>query len=238
MKILLPSTQYSYRNGLAELSDDTLKIQRCSEFFNVMYDLTYHIRGKTRCYYCGGEFYYGQEDIQHLNRNSKSGSQSKAFIHPSKITLDHKFPTCVGGPTLPDNLVPCCKNCNNRKTFLTEEEYRFFLALPKSKRKEYQQDVLKYRYFQLKWHGIMIPQEWFTYGSISDITVNISLDMPVHKKYAKISEYYSTYHRLPAPIIVDSDYYLLDGFAKLLFAKNNGIKNLPIIWLENVKYVR
>ena len=239
MKILLPSSDnYSYRNGLATLSDGILRIQKCCEFSNIMYDFTYAIYGKTHCYYCGAEFYYGNEELENVNRSSKKNSSGKSFLSPAKITLDHMYPTSVGGPTIPNNLIPCCKNCNNRKSFLTEEEYNFFLSLPKSKRREYQQDVSKYRYFQLKWHGIMIPQEWFTYGSIRDISVNISLDLPIHKKYAKISEYYNTYGHLPAPLVVDSNFYLLDGFARLLFAKNNSLKNIPIICLENVQYVR
>ncbi len=41
---------------------------------------------------------------------------------PSELTLDHVFPRSRGGHSNWDNLVACCKRCNNRKGNLTPEE--------------------------------------------------------------------------------------------------------------------
>jgi len=49
------------------------------------------LRDKHTCQYCGKE--YKSEDL----------------------TVDHVVPRAIGGPTAWDNVVACCKRCNNRK---------------------------------------------------------------------------------------------------------------------------
>ena len=56
-----------------------------------------------RCWYCG--------DV--LTRASRS--------------IDHVVPQCAGGGHQKENLVPCCKRCNNEKDCRTVEGYRRFL---------------------------------------------------------------------------------------------------------------
>ena len=41
---------------------------------------------------------------------------------PADLTLDHVLPRSRGGPSNWDNLVACCKRCNNRKGSATPEE--------------------------------------------------------------------------------------------------------------------
>ncbi|HOW83505.1 MAG TPA: HNH endonuclease signature motif containing protein [Spirochaetota bacterium] len=59
-----------------------------------------------KCHYCGGTF------------------------HPSELTMDHKIPLARGGHSDKINLVPACKECNNKKKYMlpTEwDEYMEFL---------------------------------------------------------------------------------------------------------------
>lgn len=43
-------------------------------------------------------------------------------FNPAELTLDHVFPRSRGGHSNWDNLVACCKRCNNRKGSATPEE--------------------------------------------------------------------------------------------------------------------
>jgi 5-methylcytosine-specific restriction protein A len=53
---------------------------------------------KSICYYCRGNF------------------------EPSELTMDHILPVVRGGKSLKSNCVPCCKECNNDKKYLTPAE--------------------------------------------------------------------------------------------------------------------
>ncbi len=44
------------------------------------------------------------------------------IFSPADLTLDHVHPRSRGGPSNWDNLVACCKRCNNRKGSATPEE--------------------------------------------------------------------------------------------------------------------
>ena len=59
-----------------------------------------------------------------------------------------------------------------------------------------------------------------------------------YKKYAEIERFYETYNRLKKPIIVDRNLKLLGGFISLMFAKEHGIKTVPVIILENVEIIK
>jgi 5-methylcytosine-specific restriction enzyme A len=50
----------------------------------------------------------------------------KAVI-PGELTMDHLIPLAMGGESSKDNLVPSCKDCNNKKKSMMPmewEEYR------------------------------------------------------------------------------------------------------------------
>ena len=51
------------------------------------------------CYYCG----------------AKCG--------PGELTMDHKIPVSRGGRSEKENLVPACKECNNKKKYLLPVEW-------------------------------------------------------------------------------------------------------------------
>ena len=51
--------------------------------------------GRGICHYCHGQF------------------------APEELTMDHVVPLSRGGKSTKGNVVPCCKDCNNRKKYLT-----------------------------------------------------------------------------------------------------------------------
>jgi len=53
---------------------------------------------KGRCHYCGKTF------------------------PPDALTMDHVLPIVRGGKSTKGNVVPCCKQCNNDKKYLTPAE--------------------------------------------------------------------------------------------------------------------
>ncbi len=53
---------------------------------------------KGICHYCGGRFL------------------------PHELTMDHIVPLSRGGRSVKGNVVPCCKECNNRKKYKTPVE--------------------------------------------------------------------------------------------------------------------
>jgi 5-methylcytosine-specific restriction protein A len=55
------------------------------------------------CYYCGGLF------------------------KPMDLTMDHIVPLARGGRSTKDNLVTCCKECNNKKKTLLPIEWEEYM---------------------------------------------------------------------------------------------------------------
>lgn len=60
-------------------------------------------RQSGRCYYCGGSF------------------------APADLTMDHLIPLVRGGRSVKENLVPACKDCNNKKKYLLPTEFQEYL---------------------------------------------------------------------------------------------------------------
>jgi 5-methylcytosine-specific restriction endonuclease McrA len=59
---------------------------------------------KGVCHYCGNRF------------------------APDELTMDHIVPIVRGGKSTRGNLVPACKECNNRKKYLLPVEWEEYLA--------------------------------------------------------------------------------------------------------------
>ncbi len=58
---------------------------------------------KGRCHYCG------------------------KHVPPKELTMDHVVPLIRGGRTSKGNVVPCCKECNNKKKYLLPIEWEDYL---------------------------------------------------------------------------------------------------------------
>lgn len=59
--------------------------------------------GKGQCHYC------------------------KKQVHPKELTMDHVVPIIRGGQTTKGNVVTCCKDCNNKKTYMLPVEWQAYL---------------------------------------------------------------------------------------------------------------
>jgi 5-methylcytosine-specific restriction protein A len=60
-------------------------------------------RSSGVCYYCGRVF------------------------KPTDLTMDHLVPVTRGGKSVQGNLVPACKECNNKKKYLLPTEWEEYL---------------------------------------------------------------------------------------------------------------
>ena len=62
-----------------------------------------NLRGRGQCHYCKRRF-------------------------PAKeLTMDHLIPLSRGGKSLKGNIVPACKDCNNKKKYLLPVEWEEYL---------------------------------------------------------------------------------------------------------------
>jgi 5-methylcytosine-specific restriction protein A len=59
------------------------------------------------CSYCGGKF------------------------KPNDLTMDHLIPIVRGGKSVHGNIVPACKECNNKKKYLLPTEWEEYLVFLK-----------------------------------------------------------------------------------------------------------
>jgi 5-methylcytosine-specific restriction endonuclease McrA len=50
-------------------------------------------------------------------------------VGSKNLTMDHVIPLSRGGKSLKGNIVPCCKECNNRKKYLIPVEWEEYLKL-------------------------------------------------------------------------------------------------------------
>lgn len=210
MKISLPDN-YSYED-IADVKDGILHIHRLNSFNNLMYDLTYHIKDGSKCYYC-----------------------SKPLTR-STSTMDHIYPRDLGGVSIPENLCISCAECNSSKSNMFEDEFWVYLSLPEEKKKKFARQCSEKAHLVKKNQCPAIPKEWMTDEQIDKVLVYFFISENVQsKKYKKIEKFYKKYKRFQRPIIVDKDYKLVNGFNTLLYAKNNNINVVPTIVLENVQ---
>jgi len=51
----------------------------------------------------------------------------KQKFKPNELTMDHIVPIVRGGKTAKGNVVPCCKECNNKKKYMLPIEWQEYL---------------------------------------------------------------------------------------------------------------
>lgn len=208
----------SKRRGyqLAYIEDGVLKINSYMSFRKVMIEITYMLKGKNRCYYCGKTF------------------------PEEKITVDHFIPLDFGGPTISENLVPVCNACNHKKGNMTFEQYQNYLELAKTgkaKKKKFLKELWKEQEKTRKSKKYLIPEDWIEEKPVNDIILKDDREVRDSKKYDYYEQYYYEYGMIKKPIVVDRNNYLLDGYLSLKVAKNNRLDTIPTIVLENVEVI-
>ena len=211
MIIELPEN-YSYHEQV-KIQNDILQFTPNVGWRELACDIAIAIKGK-RCWYCG------------------------KILDDREITRDHLYPQSLGGLTIPENIAPSCRRCNNYKSNLTEQQYRHILAAPVDERRSIRRKFLVCNEAKKEKKGYVLPKDWITHKRITNILVTFDTDQKYpFRKYGKIEKFYREYKHLPYPIVVDKNNFLLDGFLVLMFAKNNNISSVPAIELENVEVV-
>ena len=199
---------------IAEVNNGTLFIYQLTRFEDLMYELTYELKGRNVCEYCG-----------------------KTFLDED-MTLDHMIPQERGGPTITNNLVPSCKECNSKKSNMTAEQYIHYKGLRESEKKQYLQNFKLYVERMKENELLELQEDWISKKEVSEILVRFDFSQEYKKsKYRKVEKFYKEYGHLPKPILVDRKGFLLDGFISLMFAKDNNLRNLSVMVLENVEVI-
>ena len=218
MNIELPkefSMEDERKGQKAYIENGILKLTRQVNFSILMVEISYQLKGKDKCSYCGKE------------------------VLEEEITIDHMFPVDFGGPTITNNLAPACKECNSEKGNMTVQQYITFLESKSiGLEKDYQRCLKKYQEGIRKKELYQIPNEWITNKEITDIINVIRLtDDYKKKRYRSLEKYYKEYGIIKKPIIIDKNSFLLDGFLTLMVAKNYNAKSVPVIQLDNVETI-
>lgn len=231
MKVALPIFNYVFEDGSAEVKDGILYIYRPGAFKDIMYKLTYVLYGKYECYFCHRKF---------VEPGMWIGGDS---LLTTQTTLDHLAPQEFGGPTITNNMRPSCSHCNNSKGNLYPEEFEEYRKLTliegkegRKARHDFKQRIMviqeERRYGRIE----PLPTEWLTEEFLKNVYVNFWLMEPLGYMYRKQEKFLKKYKRLPKPIIVSSNRFLLDGFNTILLAKYNHILKIDTIILENVVF--
>lgn len=184
------------------------------DFRSIMAELTYELKGRNICGYCVKEFDY------------------------TNITVDHLYPFSLGGPTIPENLIPSCKKCNQEKANLTVEEFFRLKMLPINERENLKKQMKK-EHEEILRKGLPIaPKDFFTEENIGHIIVPLNISDPFHTaNFKSIVNHYKKYKQYKYPIVLDRKNYLIDGFYIVILAKKNNDTHLLATKLENVDVV-
>ena len=232
MKLILPDYDFKLEDGLAEVKDGKLYIYKPGSFKEIMYKLTYIIYGNDECYFCHRK----------LRTNMLELDNSKYF---SQITLDHLIPQDFGGPTITNNLRPACSDCNSSKGNMYPDEFEEYRKFDGKKdkaskvEKRHFKESLRLKQERRRFGEIeSVNEEWYSDEVIRNIYVNFWITEPLGVMYKKQERFFKNYKRLPKPIVISQNRFLLDGFNTILLGKYNfGDKKIKIIILENVYFM-
>ena len=215
MNIQLPEN-FFYSNDwkrLAYVEDGVLYVEGDVNFENLMYSLAYQISGYHECAYCGRK----------LTKETR--------------TLDHIYPRSWGGISIPDNLAPCCANCNSEKNNMNFDQFERWKSLPADERHEMYVKFVKQNEEQMKTE-YLLPYGWVTSFEIAEV-IN-ELDFSTLERFGneKIDLYYELHGYYPRPIVVSANNWVFKGIHILYHAKLHGIKTISCVRLDNVIRVK
>ena len=214
MRIRLPETFiYTNRtkNASAYIKNGILYVKGCVSFEDLMYTMAYMVKGYDKCYYCGCE-------LTDKNR-----------------TLDHMYPRRWGGISIPDNLVPSCKGCNQDKMDMTYEQFMQYrrLKTKKDKDKFYKKCVQDNLNFCKK-SRFVLNNKWLSAYDIQELLRYMKFNKLDEGKSNNLAAYYRNWGQYPHPIIVSSNDWVFKGKHILHHAKGIKRKKVMAVVLENV----
>ncbi len=214
MIIKLPKKFYyttNNSNSVAYVEDGILYIKGNITYEDLMYTLTYTIYGYDTCRYCG----------KPLTLEERS--------------LDHIYPRSWGGVSIPNNLLPCCKKCNQRKADMAPYQYNRWKKLETHvERRKYYKKCHKENSKRAMKGDFILPHKWLVDLDISELFKDMSFNCLEQFKIDKVNEYYELNHQYDHPIVVSSNYWLLKGKHIVNHAMAHNVKIVPAIVLENV----
>lgn len=193
-----------------------LKIDsRQVDWDKTMYALAYKLKKMERCPYCGTE------------------------LRKTNMTIDHMFPRNYGGVSVSNNLIPCCNDCNSTKSNLDVEEFTEWMKKETQEEKDrFRNETIKKKESIRYLKGFILPTKWISYVDINKLQVReFYKSATITSKRMKDNlEYIEKYNHLQRPIIVDRNFWILDGYICYLAAKQSGkFTEVPIVLLENVE---
>lgn len=198
-------------NGYAYVKNETLYIKGNVNFKDLMYKLTYALKGSDRCLYCG------------------------TILTNRKRTIDHMYPQSLGGVSITDNLLPCCKKCNLDKRDMTYKQFQEWRKIKGKTEKEiFFQKCIKENYGVIKKGRFLVKRGWITKIDVTDLLEYISLRNISDYKYKKTESYFNKFRQYPRPIIVSENGWLIEGKRNLMHAKLHRRTKVCAIVLENV----
>jgi len=148
------------------------------------------------------------------------------------------FPRCWGGISIPDNLVPCCYNCNIEKSSMNAEQYERWKSIKDSEeRSKIFAKYAKINESDMK-EQFMLPYGWVTQFEISTVVDKIDFEQIERFGNEKIELYYQLHGYYPRPLVVTANNWILKGIHILYHAKIHGIKKVSCVRLDNVVRVK
>lgn len=226
MNIMLPEkfTRYdkTHTKKVAFIENDILYLKSDVQFKDLMKQLTYVIYGRKICYCCCKEFPEYQ------------------------LSIDHIIPQDLGGPTITNNLLPLCRDCNNDKANMLPEQFEMYRTLQEHKEKVHfvkqcqrENEGFKYdKQFTLisEFDVVMFPVKKIR-GYEEGIVHSKNQSSKEKKKQRNRQIHYEKYGRFQKAIVIDRKYHLLGGYESLMYAKKKGLKEVQVIILDNVEVI-
>ena len=170
------------------------------------------------------------------NRNFYKCPYCHKIFHRREMTIDHIIPQAVGGPTITNNLVPVCKDCNYAKGDMLLEFFKKAEAGEKEyyiKKSEIKSEKLK------KCKDFSFLGNWtinMNRRKIQQLNEKILTKKWTSKiKYEQKERFYKEYGRGHRPIIVDRNYRLLAGGPFFKYAINHHIEYVRGIVCDNIE---
>ena len=214
MKIQLPETFiYTSRSKKASayVKDGILYVKGYISIEDLMYTITYVVKGYDKCYYCGCE-------LTDKNR-----------------TLDHIYPRRWGGVSIPENLVPSCKNCNTDKMDMSYDQFMQYRKIKTKKGKdEFYNKCLQANLKVRKRAKFVLNSNWLSVYDIRELLKYMKFDRLEETKSKNLAAYYRNWGQYTHPIIVSSNGWVFKGRHILHHAKQIKRKSVIAIVLDNV----